>query len=587
VTTAIAPKTQLGRYQLVRHLASGGMADLWLARATGIEGFERHVAVKRIRKEQASDQRFVQMFLDEARLAASLHHNNIATVHDIGQEQGEYFFAMEWVHGEDLRKILMHASAREHYLPIEHVMTIVLAATAALHYAHDHKSQIVHRDVSPANIIVGYDGNVKVVDFGIAKAAHRTKETQSGVMKGKVAYMSPEQCVGQPVDRRSDIFSLGIVLYELITVRRLFKAENDFLTMSAIIHGAIPPPSTIRPEIPRDLEAIVMKALSPEGKDRFQTAEEMRTALEQFCVANQIRASSTALADYMRSLFGQKPEPWLADDEPEMEMTIDFDGTMSGIVRVPEAALKRYAVPTTTPVQPNAPIMKARTKAITGAPDGMHTTAGTSQPVARPLDGDESTEIVAPLPLDLTAADGPLGVGDDTMMIRAVTVVSGTGKHLAIIAVLAVAAIAIAFFVIRHVGRDDDDDARHQANPNIKLPPASPDKPAFVPPPTPDAAELAATPDAAELAATPDAAELAATPDASEEVVEEEVDDPAGSGEPGTLVKLREPEGSGSQSATKKKKKQIRRTVRRPPTDNQPPADSDGNWDPTTLFPNK
>jgi len=586
VTTAIAPKTQLGRYQLVRHLASGGMADLWLARATGIEGFERHVAVKRIRKEQASDQRFVQMFLDEARLAASLHHNNIATVHDIGQEQGEYFFAMEWVHGEDLRKILTLANAREQYLPIEHVMTIVLAATAALHYAHDHKSQIVHRDVSPANIIVGYDGNVKVVDFGIAKAAHRTKETQSGVMKGKVAYMSPEQCVGQPVDRRSDIFALGIVLYELVTVRRLFKADNDFLTMSAIIHGAIPPPSTLRPELPRALEAIIMKALAPEGADRFQTADEMRTALEQFCVANQIRTSSTALADYMRSLFGQKPEPWLADDEPEMELTIDFDGTMSGVVRVPEAALKRYAVPTTTPVQPSAPIMKARTKAITGAPlDG--TPVDTSQPAGRPpLDGDESTEIVAPLPLDLI--DGPLSVGDDTMMVRPATIASGAGKHIAVIAVLAAAAIAVAFFVIRQFGGGDDDDPRHQANPNIKLPPASnvPDKPTFVPPPTPDAAELAATPDAAELAAeeaTPDAAELAATPDAAEEAVD------AGSGAPGTLVKLREPEGSGSQSATKKKKK-IRKTARRPRDTQKPPPDdepTDGTWDRNTLFPNK
>src|SRR5687767_11771593 len=182
VTTAIAPKTQLGRYQLVRHLASGGMADLWLARATGIEGFERVVALKRIRREQARDQRFVQMFLDEARLAASLHHNTIATVHDSGQTPGEYFFAMEYVHGDDLRKILMHENAREQYLPIEHVMTVALATSAALHYAHEHKSQIVHRDVSPANIIVGYDGNVKVVDFGIAKAAHRTNETQSGVL---------------------------------------------------------------------------------------------------------------------------------------------------------------------------------------------------------------------------------------------------------------------------------------------------------------------------------------------------------------------------------------------------------------------
>jgi serine/threonine protein kinase len=548
VTPAIAPKTQLGRYQLVRHLASGGMADLWLARATGIEGFERHVAIKRIRKEQARDGRFVQMFLDEARLAASLHHNNIATVHDIGQTQGEYFFAMEWVHGEDLRKILMHASAREQHLPIEHVMTIVLAATAALHYAHEHKSQIVHRDVSPANIIVGYDGNVKVVDFGIAKAAHRTKETQSGALKGKVAYMSPEQCVGQPVDRRSDIFSLGIVLYELVTVRRLFKAANDFLTMSAIIHGDIPPPSTIRPGVPREIEAIIMKALSPEPADRFRTAEEMRTALERFCVANHIRTSSTVLADYMRAMFGQKPEPWLVDSDDDMELSIDFDGTLSGIVRVPEAALKRHAVPATTPVQPNAPIMRARTKAITG------------QPPVRATADAEATDIVEPLPIidpdyGLPPTDGPLSVGDDTLMVRPITVTAGHGKHIALIAVLATCAIAIAFFVIRSQ-QDDADDPRHQANPNIKLPP--PSNPIVVP----------AIDAAVEVVATPDAAEV--------EV--EEVED-GGSAATAPIVKLRE---------TKKKK--IRRPVRRPPRDTtKPPPEepTDSTWDPNGLFPEK
>jgi serine/threonine protein kinase len=553
VTTANAPKTQLGRYQLVRHLASGGMADLWLARATGIEGFERHVAIKRIRKEQARDQRFVQMFLDEARLAASLHHNNIATVHDIGQMQGEYFFAMEWVHGEDLRRVLMHASAREQHLPIEHVMTVVLAVTAALHYAHEHKSQIVHRDVSPANIIVGYDGNVKVVDFGIAKAAHRGKETQSGVMKGKVAYMSPEQCVGQPVDRRSDIFSLGIVLYELVTVRRLFKAANDFLTMSAIIHGDIPPPSTIRPGVPRELEAIIMKALSPERDDRFRSAEDMRAALERFCAANHIRTSSTVLADYMRAMFGQKPEPWLVDGDGDMDVSIDFDGTQSGIVRVPEAALKRHAVPATTPVQPNAPIMRARTKAITGQP-----------PLSTPAQADaEATDIVAPLPLDLTSGDfaelpqtdGPLSVGDDTLMIRSVTVATGHGKHIAMIVVVAAALIVGAFFLIR-AQQSDDDDPRYQANPNIKLPP--PSNPVVVQP-----------------VATPDAAE-----EVEEVVIEEDVADGSGSSEPAT-----EP------PTKKKKNKKIRKTGRRPPRDTQkPPPDeepTDGNWDPDGLFPKK
>src|SRR5687768_2221412 len=179
------------------------MAQVLLARSSGIEGFERYVVIKRIFPERAHDAGSVSMFLDEARLAASLHHTNIVQVHDIGQERGEYFFAMDYIHGEDLRKMLTELSRQHTMMPLEHVVTIVLAATAALHYAHEHRTpdrkplNIVHRDVTPGNIIVGYDGTVKVVDFGIAKAALRSQETQSGTLKGKIAYMSPEQCMGE------------------------------------------------------------------------------------------------------------------------------------------------------------------------------------------------------------------------------------------------------------------------------------------------------------------------------------------------------------------------------------------------------
>ena len=573
VTTALAPKTQLGRYQLVRHLASGGMADLWLARATGIEGFERHVAIKRIRREQARDQRFVQMFLDEARLAASLHHNNIATVHDIGQTGGEYFFAMEYVHGEDLRKILMHASAREQYIPIEHVMTIVLSATAALHYAHEHKAQIVHRDVSPANVIVGYDGNVKVLDFGIAKAAHRTKETQSGVLKGKVAYMSPEQCVGQPVDRRSDLFSLGIVLYELVTVRRLFKGENDFLTMSAIIHGHIPPPSMIRPGIPRELEAIIMKALQHERPDRFQSAEEMRAACERFCVVNHIRTSTTVLADYMRSLFGMKPEPWTVDFEPEHGLTIDFDGTLPGVVKIPEAALKRAALPSTTPIQPSAPIMKARTKAITGQPVQV------PAPAAEPSEHEETTELTDEPMIEPPRADGPLHVGDETLMVRPVTAVRGVGRQLVWVVLGAALCVGIAFVVIRQIGDGDaTPEARAaQPRPEIRLPPKSQiaEPPVAVTPPA--AVEpVVVAPDAGSEPVVADAAvEETPPPDAAE---------PAKAA-PARVVKLRTPD-------PRKKKRRVRRAPREAPADDDdPPPDEtpppDGGWDRNALFPDE
>ena len=239
------PRASLGRYQLVRHLASGGMADVVLARVDGIEGFERHVVVKRIRDEHLADPRFVQMFLDEARLAASLHHHNIVQVHELGEEDGEYFFAMEYVHGEDLLKVLAHLADRDDRMPIDHCVTIALNVAAALHHAHELRGPapdrrplgIVHCDVSPANILIGLDGDVKVIDFGIATPTQRTTQTGTDLLKGKVAYMSPEQCLGRPLDRRSDVFCLGICLYEMVTVRRLFKGANDFLTMSSITHG--------------------------------------------------------------------------------------------------------------------------------------------------------------------------------------------------------------------------------------------------------------------------------------------------------------------------------------------------------------
>ncbi len=368
--------SKLGRYQIVKHLANGGMAQVLLARATGIEGFERHVVVKRIHSDRAEDPVFVKMFLDEARLAAQLHHNNIVQVHDIGKEKGEYFFAMEYVHGEDLRKLLMRVNKQKEKVPFEHVVQVITTAALALHHAHEQRGAdrqplgLVHRDVSPANIIVGYDGNVKVVDFGIAKAALRTREdTKAGSLKGKVAYMAPEQCAGQAVDRRSDVYSLGIVLFEMSTVRRLFKGNNDFLTMSAIVQGQIPPPSSYRPDIPPELEAIIMKALALDPADRYQSADEMREALEQFAAAKGLRTSTGALATYMKQVFGQRPEPWLVDDPTiELEVPVDFDGSESGAAKVPDSALHELEVPPfLLKPTPSSPILRARQKVSTDA----------------------------------------------------------------------------------------------------------------------------------------------------------------------------------------------------------------------------
>jgi serine/threonine protein kinase len=367
--------TRLGRYDVIKHLADGGMAEVLLGRTTGIEGFERHVVIKRIRAEQAHDQHYVTMFLDEARLAATLHHVNVVQVNDIGQEDGEYFFAMEYVHGEDVRKLLADVAARDARVPLEHALTIVMAAASGLHYAHEQVGPdrkplgIVHRDVSPANILIGYDGAVKVVDFGIAKAAHQSKDTGSGVLKGKATYMSPEQCNVEEVDRRSDVFALGVVLWELVTARPLFHRENDFLTMTTIVKGDYERPSAVRPDVPPELEAIIMKALARDRDARYATADDMRVALEQFADSTGLRTSTTALADYMKTLFGRRPEPWQSvsqqiaiEDIDDVEMVIDAPPP-------PEPVIPKG--PTTEPMYAVAPWKRRRAVWIAAACVGV------------------------------------------------------------------------------------------------------------------------------------------------------------------------------------------------------------------------
>ena len=256
------------------------------------------------------------MFLDEARLAALLHHQNIAQVYDIGREGSTYFFSMEYLHGHDVRALLKHAYENGQTIPLEHTLTIVSRAAAGLHHAHELRDvdgkplQIVHRDVSPANLFVTCDGGVKLVDFGIARAAQRSTETRTGSLKGKISYMSPEQCIGRKLDRRSDIFSLGIVLYELSTVSRLFRAtqESDYVIMDRIVKGRFPPPSAIRKDYPPELEAIVMRALAIDPDARYQTAQEMLLEIERYAADARLPLSPTALANYVVAELGSRPD---------------------------------------------------------------------------------------------------------------------------------------------------------------------------------------------------------------------------------------------------------------------------------------
>jgi len=298
-----------GRFQLILEMARGGMATLYLARLMGPEQFEKLLVIKRIHEHLAQDDSFIQMFLDEARIAAQIQHPNVATVFDLGQHEGVFFLAMEYVHGQNLAEIVKSASRRPGVMHWSHAARMVADAAAGLHAAHEAKGAdgrrlgIVHRDVSPQNILVSYDGHVKVVDFGIAFAAERLTHTAAGTVKGKVAYMSPEQVCMEPLERRSDIFSLGIVLFEAICRKRLFKEKIEAATILRVRDANVPPPRTLNPEIPVGLERVTLKALAKRPQDRFSTAGELEAAIEEVLHATGHPVGHRQIAPVLESLF--------------------------------------------------------------------------------------------------------------------------------------------------------------------------------------------------------------------------------------------------------------------------------------------
>jgi serine/threonine protein kinase len=308
-------------YQILARLAVGGMAEIFLARAATGAGVARFVVLKRVLRERARDFQFLRMFLDEARLAAQLQHPNIAQVYDVGKLGDSYFFTMEYVHGVTVRELIQKLAGKP--MPIACVLAIAQGAASGLHHAHERIGvdgkplNIVHRDVSPSNLLVGFEGHVKVVDFGIAKAASREHETQSGTVRGKIGYLSPEQASGEDVDRRSDVFSFGILLWEMLTGKRLYKRASDFASMAAIIGDPPPAPSTERPDIPPALDALVLRALAKAREDRFQTAQELVDAVEVIATTTGATISTAALGRLVRDVFGVRPEPWVALQRPD------------------------------------------------------------------------------------------------------------------------------------------------------------------------------------------------------------------------------------------------------------------------------
>jgi serine/threonine protein kinase len=306
--------SQFGKYLLLDRIAVGGMAEVYRAKFFGAERFEKILAIKKLLPNIAEDEEFVEMFINEAKLASQLTHSNICQIYDLGKIEGNLFIAMEYVWGKDLLQIVNYFRRRKEFMPPPMAAYIATRICEGIDYAYHKRGaqgmplKIIHRDVSPQNILISYDGEVKIIDFGIAKATLHHSETQAGLLKGKFSYMSPEQVQGFPIDHRSDIFAIGTCLFEMLTRMSLFRGDNDFITLERVRKAEVPKPTDVNPKIPKSLEKIVMKALALDPKDRWQRAADFQDALQRFLITTPPIYTAKRLSDWMRVTFSQDIE---------------------------------------------------------------------------------------------------------------------------------------------------------------------------------------------------------------------------------------------------------------------------------------
>ncbi|ATB34593.1 serine/threonine-protein kinase [Melittangium boletus] len=361
--------TLFGKYLLLERINVGGMAEVFTAKAFGVEGFERILAIKKILPTMAEDDEFITMFIDEARISVQLNHANIVHIHELGKHEDTYFIAMEYVPGRDLRTLLERYRRRKEIMPTAQAVFLASKICEGLDYAHRKKDargqdlNIIHRDISPQNILISYEGEVKIIDFGIAKAANRSQKTQAGILKGKFGYMSPEQVRGLPIDRRSDIFAVGVILYEMLTGERLFVGESDFSTLEKVRNADVPTPRQFNPNIPAGLERVLMKALSGDADTRYQWGSDLQEDLMRFLLAGDAIYSSKHLSAYMKDAFAEdilreaeKMERYASIERPEL---IETSGVTGDMMRAPRRNQSMVAMPVAsrspTPVAQNAP----------------------------------------------------------------------------------------------------------------------------------------------------------------------------------------------------------------------------------------
>jgi serine/threonine protein kinase len=394
-----------GKFLLLDRIAVGGMAEVFAAKTFGVEGFERLVAIKRILPTMVEDEEFISMFIDEARIASLLNHANIVQIYELGKHDDTFYIAMEYVSGRDVRMLIEKFKKKQVAVPIPLAVYITAKIAEGLDHAHRKKDAqgshlgIIHRDVSPQNVLVSYEGEVKIIDLGIAKAAGRIQKTQAGILKGKFGYMSPEQVRGIPIDHRSDIFSLGVMLYEMLTSTKLFTGESDFSTLEKVRAGDVRNPSEINAEIPPELERVVLKSLAKERDERYQWGSELHDDLMRFLYASRQEIySAQKLSQFMKESF---PDEF----RKESERLKRWDST------APEETLDFQSSTTLPPVQVAAAV---------AARPGAHTTNG---PGSNGALGDDGKIRIGPPSAFMTAE---LRLEDRTKLHEAFGAAPGT-----------------------------------------------------------------------------------------------------------------------------------------------------------------
>ena len=415
---------------LLEKLAAGGMAEVYRAKQHGYAGFEKTVALKRILQNYAQNEEFKNMFRLEANLTGGLQHPNVVQVFGNGEHEGYLYLVMEFVDGRNVRQILARADKRKIRIPIEYSLFVISEAAKGLDYAHDFHDEktgqhleVVHRDMSPQNIMVGYDGHVKIVDFGIAKAAARSGQTRAGVLKGKFGYMSPEQAQGMTIDRRTDIFALGIILFELLTQRRLFTAEDDLKTLQLVKEARVPRPSKYNPDIPPALDSIILKALARERSDRFDKASEFYAEITRFLVQNYPKFLPMDFSKWVKEIFAEdiKEEkkkrekinaelpPRLATpvaSTPRAEAAIEAQDILNGAEESPTSVSKTPVTKTEATLSQEAPTEASQVKFVkeinVNGAKSLELPPGSPAKISFPQAGLNSGNSSSPFPLKIS-----------------------------------------------------------------------------------------------------------------------------------------------------------------------------------------